>query len=72
MEPIGPDRSDLGRVKAAVGVMSSMTKLGDYNPNTLFPIPPPDRELSEEEQLLNLELFGGAIDRQCQPNPSEH
>lgn len=70
-EPVGPDRNDLGRVKAAVGVMTTMAKLGDYDPNNLFPIPQPERDTTDDEQFVNAELLGSAIDRQWQPNQLE-
>lgn len=59
LEYIGEDRADKSRQLAALGVMSSMTKLGTYDPTNLLPNPPPKDEQTAQEMYAAFADFSG-------------
>lgn len=71
LEYIGPDRADVGRQKAALGMMSTMAKLDDFDASCLLPNQPPKRELTLEEQAEQFEKFAARWNARWQPNQSE-
>lgn len=69
---IGPERADVSRQRAAIGVMSSMAKLpAGYSANWMLPNPPETPEQTPEEMLAALESLGKTHNAKW-PSPSEN
>lgn len=50
----GPDRRDLGILKAAVALLAALGRAHE-DPASLLPVPPPKRERTPEEEFAALE-----------------